>query len=573
LSEGYPYGGLGTRERVAVLKALCDAYASSYGCATLVDEASELRALRDAKAEADERERKRTIAEKEKETASMVREKLAAEMGCELPPEMEEKKPRKKSASRKTSDGGKRPRPRPGAAPPPLSALLDHLINIDAPCSVDQRNPKLPGSRVHALYERYRSATTIKEMLRLGARRGDIFNDIARGYTSLTTPLHARQYSACRQMGEDDAIPDFTTFCVDGSMPSPDDEVAAATTDLQPSSQNSSPRASPPAQVAAPTRHRFRAEIAHARAVDACGGGDIEFVASIPALERKESEWGLQSRTEALRDARRKCIVTLRDACKPGEHGVDVELLKKALAEARSEDVLLEGLVPEEESDEPPPPPKGQDDPAPGWFRKCEPRKSSDKVDVYYYPPDGVQLRSRPDVRRYFEGKPHMAQIGDRTLDPQVDFCFSEEPVPKVPEVPPKRWVCREVADACEALRDAEAKFDEIARRRAKVRDIRARALPRLEPLGYDRNKNAYWVFPRRDTLAMESVPKPRPASPLRIWVEDRSGQTPAWSFYEGTEVLKQLAASLDDRGVRERALKDALADHLPVFGLDDVDD
>jgi hypothetical protein len=398
LSEGYPYGGLGTRERVAVLKALCDAYASSYGCATLVDEASELRALRDAKAEADERERKRAIAEKEKETAAQVREKLALEMGCDVPPEIDEKKPRKKS--KKASDGGKRPRPRPGAAPPPLSALLDHLINIDAPCSVEQRNPKLPGSRVHALYERYRSATTIKEMLRLGARRGDIFNDIARGYTSLTTPLHARQYSACRQMGEDDAIPDFATFCVDGAMPSPDDEVAQATTDLQPSSQNSSPRASPPAQVAAPTRHRFRAEIAHARAVDACGGGDIEFVASIPALERKESEWGLQQRTETLRDARRKCIVTLRDACKPGEHGVDVQALKTALEQARSEEVLLEGLVPEEESDEPEPPPKGQDDPAVGWFRKCEPRKSSDKVDVYYYPPDGVQLRSRPDVRR-----------------------------------------------------------------------------------------------------------------------------------------------------------------------------
>ena len=166
-----------------------------------------------------------------------------------------------------------------------------------------------------------------------------------------------------------------------------------------------------------------------------------------------------------------------------------------------------------------------------------------------------------------------MAQIGDRVLDPQVDFCFSEEPAVKIPEVPPKRWVCREVADACEALRDAEAKFEEIARRRAKVRDVRARALPRLEPLGYDRNKNAYWVFPRRDTLQMEAVPRPRPASPLRIWVEDRSGPTPAWSFYEGTETLRQLAASLDERGVRERALKDALADHLPVFGLDDVDD
>ena len=90
-------------------------------------------------------------------------------MGCDVPPEIDEKKPRKKS--KKASGEGKRPRPRPGAAPPPLSALLDHLINIDAPCSVEQRNPKLPGSRVHALYERYRSATTIKEMLRLGARR------------------------------------------------------------------------------------------------------------------------------------------------------------------------------------------------------------------------------------------------------------------------------------------------------------------------------------------------------------------------------------------------------------------
>ena len=86
------------------------------------------------------------------------------------------------------------------------------------------------------------------------------------------------------------------------------------------------------------------------------------------------------------------------------------------------------------------------------------------------------------------------------------------------------------------ALRDAEAKFEEIARRRAKVRDVRARALPRLEPLGYDRNKNAFWVFPRRDKQ-MEAVPRPRPASPLRIWVEDRSGAAPAWSFYEGTEV------------------------------------
>ena len=43
------------------------------------------------------------------------------------------------------------------------------------------------------------------------------------------------------------------------------------------------------------------------------------------------------------------------------------------------------------------------DDPAPGWYRELVPRRSGDKVDAYYYPPDGTQLRSRPDVRRYFE--------------------------------------------------------------------------------------------------------------------------------------------------------------------------
>ena len=42
----------------------------------------------------------------------------------------------------------------PRGSSAPSSALLDHLINIDAPCAVEQRNPKLPGSRVHALYER-----------------------------------------------------------------------------------------------------------------------------------------------------------------------------------------------------------------------------------------------------------------------------------------------------------------------------------------------------------------------------------------------------------------------------------
>jgi hypothetical protein len=50
------------------------------------------------------------------------------------------------------------------------------------------------------------------------------------------------------------------------------------------------------------------------------------------------------------------------------------------------------------------------DDPAPGWYRELVARRSGDKVDAYYYPPDGTQLRSRPDVRRYFEAHPVLTQ-------------------------------------------------------------------------------------------------------------------------------------------------------------------
>ena len=70
----------------------------------------------------------------------------------------------------------------------------------------------------------------------------------------------------------------------------------------------------------------------------------------------------------------------------------------------------------------------------------------------------------------------------------------------------------------------------------------------------------------------IESVPRPRPASPLRVWVETRSSGAPSWKFHDASSI-QQLADSLDGRGARERALKDALADHLPVFGLDDCDD
>ena len=59
-----------------------------------------------------------------------------------------------------------------------------------------------------------------------------------------------------------------------------------------------------------------------------------------------------------------------------------------------------------------------------------------------------------------------------------------------------RRWVVRELADACGALRDAEQREDEQRRRRLRAAERRTRALPRLEPLGTDAREDA----PRQDT-------------------------------------------------------------------------
>ena len=290
-------------------------------------------------------------------------------------------------------------------------------------------------------------------------------------------------------------------------------------------------------------------------------------MASIPALERKESEWGLQSRTEALRDAATEMHCYSRDACKPGEHGVDVQALKTALEQARSDEVLLEGLVPEEESDEPEPPPKGQDDPAPGWFRKCEPRKSSDKVDVYYYPLTGCSCgrgRTSDDTSR-----------ASLTWPKSATACSIRKSTSASPRSPSPRRLsflrprCREVADACEALRDAEAKFEEIARRRAKVRDIRARALPRLEPLSYDKKQKRLLGVPSARHFTTSAVPKPRPRR--RSESGSRTGRVRRRRRPSTRARVRAAIGGLARRAGCPRArLKDGEADHLPVFGLDE---
>ena len=108
------------------------------------------------------------------------------------------------------------------------------------------------------------------------------------------------------------------------------------------------------------------------------------------------------------------------------------------------------------------------DDPAPGWYRELVARRSGDKVDAYYYPPDGTQLRSRPDVRRYFEAHPDAAKVGDRTLDPQSDFQFAYSKVPssEISRCKPldRTAISEELRRLWDALSDEERKvYDQKA--------------------------------------------------------------------------------------------------------------
>jgi hypothetical protein len=71
--------------------------------------------------------------------------------------------------------------------------------------------------------------------------------------------------------------------------------------------------------------------------------------------------------------------------------------------------------------------------PAIGWHRACVSRRDGSKADVYYFAPDGTQLRSRNDVSRWIESQPTVVVIekeeGPRLaspvppVQPYISFC------------------------------------------------------------------------------------------------------------------------------------------------------
>ena len=57
---------------------------------------------------------------------------------------------------------------------------------LDRPIKFLQLNPKLAGSKSAKRYEAYKHAATLREMLGLGGRHGDITNDLSRGFFVFT---------------------------------------------------------------------------------------------------------------------------------------------------------------------------------------------------------------------------------------------------------------------------------------------------------------------------------------------------------------------------------------------------
>lgn len=51
--------------------------------------------------------------------------------------------------------------------------------------TIQQENPKRPGSKSHGRYEKYKSATSLEELLDLGGTKGDYNHDLKKGYIVL----------------------------------------------------------------------------------------------------------------------------------------------------------------------------------------------------------------------------------------------------------------------------------------------------------------------------------------------------------------------------------------------------
>ena len=83
------------------------------------------------------------------------------------------------------------------------SDRVQQLIESEASITVQQDNPKKAGSKSFLRYERYKAATTLKEMLALGGSKADIRFDMERGFITVSAESES---AAALKTGDSNAL-------------------------------------------------------------------------------------------------------------------------------------------------------------------------------------------------------------------------------------------------------------------------------------------------------------------------------------------------------------------------------
>ena len=69
------------------------------------------------------------------------------------------------------------------------------ILNENVAITIQAQNPKKPKTVSHDLYEKYKTAKTVREMLALGGRRADVSYDIAHGWITFDDDAVAKRYA------------------------------------------------------------------------------------------------------------------------------------------------------------------------------------------------------------------------------------------------------------------------------------------------------------------------------------------------------------------------------------------
>jgi len=546
LGDGLPYGALTPSERIGLIVALCDAFSTTNIVAQNVEAAQEQRRLDENDWEKEDKELRKKATQEERRIGNEIKHRLATEI--------HERRLRRLRSNSEGDDDDlenrekkiERPvikKPRRATTAAPISTALDQLLDIRAPVLVLNRNPKQKGSKAYNLYENYKKATTIDEIIQLGGRRGDIFNDLNRGYCKLLKSEHEDIYMQAKATQPPRGP---------GKPPSSQQKPRTKPAARKPAARKpaAAPAATPPTIPIPPTisasgdedspkpddnkpilslpqlpRHRLNAEKAHVRAIDACGGGNVEFIDTLEELESHESP----QESNALRPKRERGLRALTLATEAR----DIFALGIAIEYAKRPDVMLEICIEIEQN------------------MNDELKTNNSK---------NIDEKEENDI------------LSDTKIN-QASTKISSN----------KKLVIRQLVNANVALRENQIKANNHDRRCRRAAKRRHTIFPRIDPLGTDRHFHSYWLFPtdldterRIDTTNLivwrrlrseseEIAPDTRLGPHNSIEQISPESNPSAWSAYVGVENIRQLAQSLDDRGVRERELKNALYDILPL--------